>query len=203
MSGGFSDAERERIRERLLAEGRELFARYGLGKTTIGDLTDAVGIANSTFYQFFDSKTALYVAVLEREGERVLPDLLAPLEAEDPETAIAGFLTRVMDEIETNPLVRSLLTDPEEMARLREHHTDAELAASREQDLSYIRPHVEAWYEADEVHGPDPDTIARAIRAVTLLTLQQETIGTEQYDRTRDTLVRAVARGLTTEPDPE
>jgi AcrR family transcriptional regulator len=198
MSGGFSEAERERIRERLVAEGRELFAQYGLKKTTIGDLTDPVGIANGTFYQFFDSKTDLYVEILDREGEQLLPRLLAPLEDnDDPETAIVAFLTTLMDEIETNTLIRQLLVEPEEMEMLKEYHTAEELERDREESLGYIRPFVEAWYENGDVRGPNPTVVASAIRSVSFLTLHQEDIGEELYDETRDLVIESVARGLT------
>jgi len=202
MSGGFTDDERERIREGLVSAGRDLFARYGLKKTTVGELTDEVGIADGTFYQFYDSKAALYVEILEREGEEMLPRAIAPLEEEeDPEAAIVAFLTGLMDEIETNPLIRRLLVEPEEVETLRGHYTEAELAENRRESLSYFLPYVEAWYEADEVRGPDPETIGHAIRAVTMLTLHQEDIGTEVYDETRDVVIRALARGLTTDGD--
>jgi AcrR family transcriptional regulator len=198
MSGGFSEAERERIHQQLLAEGRDLFAQFGPKKTTIADLTDAVGIANGTFYQFYDSKMDLYVDILEREGERILPEILAPLEEhDDPETAIAAFLTGLMDEIETNPLVERLLVEPDEMAMLREYHTEAQLEADRQESLAYFLPYVREWYEAGEVHGPSPELIANAIRAVSFLTLHREDIGTDAYPETRDLVIRAVARGLT------
>jgi AcrR family transcriptional regulator len=198
MSGGFSDAERDRIREGLIAEGRELFVRYGLGKTTIAELTDAVGIADSTFYQFFDSKAELYVEILEREGEEILPRLLAPLEEnDDPETAIVEFLTGLMDEIETNPLVRQLLVDSEELERLREYRTPEERAAEREESIGHFLPYVETWYEAGDVRGPDARTVANAIRSVSFLTLHRDDIGREAYPETRDLVIESVARGLT------
>ncbi|WP_440990720.1 TetR/AcrR family transcriptional regulator [Haloarchaeobius baliensis] len=198
MSGGFSDSERERIREQLVAEGRGLFSRYGLSKTTIAELTDPVGIAPSTFYQFFDSKEALYLEILDREGEELLPRMLAPFEEhDDPEDAIVGFLTGLMDEIETNPLLRQLVMDTDELDRLREHHTEAELHEDREQSLAYFLPYVEAWYAAGEVEGPSPVVVANAIRSVSFLTLHQEDIGQDRYRETRDLVIRAVAKGLT------
>lgn len=198
MTGGFSDEERERIREELVSTGRELFARYGLRKTTIGDLTDPVGIANGTFYQFFDSKVDLYLEILDREGEAIAPRVLAPLEEhDDPERAIAAFLTVLMDEIETNPLVRRLVVEPEELQALRDHHSEAELEQERRESLAYFLPYVEAWYEAGDLEGPSPEVIASAIRSVTFLALHQEDVG--NYDETRDLVIRAVARGLTTE----
>jgi len=198
MSGGFSDSERERIREQLVAEGRELFSRYGLSKTTLADLTDPVGIATSTFYQFFDSKEALYLEILDREGERLLPELLAPFEEQnDPEDAIVGFLTALMDEIETNPLLHQLVMDTDELDRLREQHTEAELREEREQSLAYFLPYVEAWYEAGAVEGPSPEVVANAIRSVSFLTLHEDDIGEDRYRETRDLVIRAVAKGLT------
>lgn len=203
MSNRFSDADRERIREDLLATGRDRFEQYGLSKTTIADLTDPVGIANGTFYQFFDSKEALFLEVLDREGERLLPELIAPFEddsLEEPEAVIVAFLTRLMDEIETNPLVRQLVVESDELDRLRDAHTDAELEAERQESLAYFRPYVEAWYEAGAVVGPDPETVANAIRAVSLLTLHIEDLGGgETYRETRDLVIRAVANGLTTD----
>lgn len=203
MSNRFSDADRERIREDLLATGRDRFERYGLSKTTIADLTDPVGIANGTFYQFFDSKEALFLEVLDREGERLLPELIAPFEddsLEEPEAVIVAFLTRLMDEIETNPLVRQLVVESDELDRLRDAHTDAELEAERRESLAYFLPYVEAWYEAGAVVGPDPETVANAIRAVSLLTLHIEDLGGgETYRETRDLVIRAVANGLTTD----
>lgn len=203
MSNRFSDADRERIRESLIATGRDRFEQYGLSKTTIADLTDSVGIANGTFYQFFDSKEALFLEVLDREGERLLPTLLAPFEddaLEDPEAVIVAFLTGLMDEIETNPLLRQLVVDTDELDRFRDAHTDAELEAERRESLAYVLPYVEAWYEAGEVEGPNPEAVANAIRAVTLLTLHIDDLGGgETYRETRDVVVEAVAAGLTSE----
>jgi len=201
---GFSDEKRASVRERLVEEGRDRFARYGLKKTTIGELTDAVGIADGTFYQFFDSKEALYLEILDREGEAIQPRILGPLEDEaDPETAIVEFLTALMDEIETNPLLRRIVVEPRELERLREYVSDDRLAEDRERSLSYILPYVEAWYDADEIRGPNPTVIANAIRSVSFLTLHQADIGQETYTETRDLVIRAVAKGLTIRSESE
>lgn len=194
----FTDAERDRIREQLHETGRDLFARYGLRKTTVADLTDPVDIATSTFYQFFDSKEDLYVAVLQDEGEAVAERVLgASFERyDDPRRAIEAFLDAIMTEVETNPLTRRLIVE-EELDRLRAAVPEAERARDREQSVGYFLPYVEAWFEAGAIRGPDPETIAHAIRAVTFVTLHREDIGEERYDAVRDTLASAVAAGLT------
>jgi AcrR family transcriptional regulator len=104
---GFSDEERERIREDLRESGRELFARYGLGKTTVAEITEPVGIGTSTFYQFHDSKGDLYRAILEDEQEAIAKRIMSRSfeGTDDPGAAITGFLRASFEEIETNPLV--------------------------------------------------------------------------------------------------
>jgi AcrR family transcriptional regulator len=191
----FSERERSRIDRQLRETGRELFARYGLRKTTISELTDPAGIAASTFYQFYDSKEALYVDLLEAEGEEITERLMAESfeRHDDPERAIEAFLLAVMEEIETNPLVHQLVVG-DELEALRAEFSEAELAAERERDVGYFLPYVEAWYDEGRVEGPSPEAVAHAIRSVALLTLHEDDIA--MYDEVKPTLVAAVARGL-------
>jgi AcrR family transcriptional regulator len=194
---GFTDDQRDRIRSDLLEAGRELFAQYGLGKTTIADLTGEVGIGTSTFYQFYDSKEALYLAVLEREGE----DIVRRLSEEgvnggdDPETVVREFLRFLFDEIETNPLVRQLVVS-DELRRLDEYRTPEERAAERAEEVETIRAFTDPFVEAGAVHGDDPELVARAVGAVPYLTLHEDDIGPDHYPEVRDFVIETFARGL-------
>jgi AcrR family transcriptional regulator len=194
---GFTDDQRERIREDLLEAGRDLFARYGLGKTTVADLTDEVGIGTSTFYQFYDSKEALYLAVLEREGETVARRLSEEgvLEGDDPEVVVREFLHFLFDEIETNPLVRQLVV-ADELDRLREYRTPEEREAERAAEVETIRAFTDPFVEAGAVHGENPELVARAVGAIPYLTLHEEDIGPDHYPEVRDFVIDTFARGL-------
>lgn len=196
---GFSDEERDRIRDGLKESGRDLFAQYGLGKTTIAEITDPVGIGTSTFYQFFDSKDDLYRAILEDEEQAIAERIMArSFEGEDdPRAAIEGFLRASFEEIETNPLVQRILLE-DELDRLEGQYSEAERRAEREEELSFIRPYVEQWQAEGRIREGDPDAIAGAIRAVVFLTLHQDDIG-NHYEAVRDLLIEVVADGLVTE----
>ena len=196
---GFSDEERDRIREQLKESGRELFAQYGLGKTTIEELTGPVGIGTSTFYQFYDSKGDLYRAILEDEEAAIAERIVSRSfeGTDDPREAIAEFLRASFEEIETNPLVQRILVE-DELDRLEAQYSADEQAAEREQEVSLIRPYVEQWQTEGVVRGDDPDVVAGAIRAVVFLTMHREDIG-ESYEAVRDLLVEVVADGLVTE----
>ena len=67
MPKGFTEKQRENIQKALLNTGKTLFSQYGLNKTSIGDLTKAVGISQGAFYQFYPSKEMLYYTVLKEE----------------------------------------------------------------------------------------------------------------------------------------
>lgn len=194
----FSDARRQRIRETLHETGRELFARYGLDKTTIGDLTEPAGIAPSTFYQFYDSKEALYIEILEAYSEEFVPRLLSvSFEAhDDPEAAITAFLREIMDEAESNPLLDQIITE-NEYDRLRAQYSDEEIAEERERSIEYFLPYIEQWYDDGQVTGPDPKTIAHTIRAAALLPYNKEHITEDRYSAIRETFIATIAAGMT------
>jgi AcrR family transcriptional regulator len=52
----YSDEKREELKKSLLAAALELIKRQGLRKMAISELTERVGIAQGTFYNFFPSK---------------------------------------------------------------------------------------------------------------------------------------------------
>lgn len=195
---GFSDEERERIRRGLLEAGRRLFAKHGLDKTTIEDLTDDVDIGTSTFYRFYDSKEDLYIAVLRDTGEDVYRRMSESdfTDSDDPQEAIEGFLRFVVDEIEQNPLARQITTDPETRRKLQDHMSDREREAKNETDRRLIRLITDPFVEDGKLHGEDPETVAEAVAAVPYLTLHRDDIGGEKYQEVMDLLIETFSRGI-------
>ncbi|WP_181686816.1 TetR/AcrR family transcriptional regulator [Halorhabdus salina] len=198
----FTEDDRDRIREALIEAGRDRFSRYGFQKTTIGELTDDVGIAQGTFYQFFDSKAELYLAVIEREADRVFDPLVEnTLGAyDDPERALEAFLREMLEAIETNDLARSLLTQSE-YALLRRKLPAEAIEKRRSNSVERFLTYIVQWQEQGILPEENPETIANAIRSVAFLALHREEIG-EDYEAARDVLIRSVAAGLIREDQP-
>lgn len=196
----FSDEERDQIRGDLIEVGRTLFSKFGLQKTTISDLTEEVGIGRSTFYRFFDSKEALYLVVLETEGETISRELADKdlREGENPQAVVEQFLHFLFEEIETNPLIRQLIVS-DELDRLRNHRTEAEREAKRKEEIEAIRAFMDPFVERGDVYSNDPELVANAIAAIPYLTLHQDDIGPEKYPAVRDFVIEVFARGLGTD----
>jgi AcrR family transcriptional regulator len=195
---GFSDAERERIRERLLDAGRDLFAQYGLKKTTVSELAERAGIATGTFYSFFDSKERLYYEIILARSEDAFARMTAAVEAEDdPEAATAAFLREAIAIVETDPLLGNLVYG-DGRDRLLRAIPDDELDAANDRKATLLAPYVERWQEAGLVRDGDPETLALAVQSAGFVAAHRDEFENEtEYEAVRDALVDVVAAGLT------
>ena len=111
-------------RERIIDAGRLAFASQGFDRTTNKDIADAAGLTTGALYHYFESKQALFVAVLADQQERVLRRLSGAADGVDG--AIAK-LHAVLDETvrlnrEDPDLARFVATAPIELDRHEEFH---------------------------------------------------------------------------------
>lgn len=203
LSPVFSELERERIRGRILGAGRELFAAQGLRKTSLEELTRPAGIHKTSFYSFFGSKEELYLELLALEGPGVEKRVWkAARSAGGSREAIERFLRAVIDELETNPLVRRLVTHPEELRMVAAKVTPEHLELKTRRSILPVVEFVRERQREGQIMGRDPEVIGGLIRAVTMLTLHKEDIGERIYPEVMDLAIELIAAGLTTAEEP-
>jgi AcrR family transcriptional regulator len=91
----------ERTRTAILETAETLFARQGFSETTLQQIGEAAGFARSTPAYFFQSKQALYDAVLrgalERAREAMRPAFEAAGASASPEEALDTLVGRSID----------------------------------------------------------------------------------------------------------
>jgi len=196
----FSDDDRERIRAKLVEAGRELFAQFGFERTRIKDITEAVGIGTSTFYQFFDSKEELYVAALIVERDRLDEKLkTAVAEAETPKDEVRALLRTMFAEIRAEPLISRLIVE----GNLRD--IQEQLTESERQSIATSLPEDELtsakrWAQMEEFRYDDPELIRGLFRSLVFVTRSQDTlIGTlhvGEYEEVEEQLIETIVDGL-------
>lgn len=64
-----TDAAKERRRQQILKAAKRVFARNGFHATTIADIAKAARISYGTVYWYFDSKEALFHALMDSEEQ--------------------------------------------------------------------------------------------------------------------------------------
>jgi len=192
---GFSDRDRERIRDGLVDAGRDQFARFGIDRTRIKDLTDAVGIAPSTFYQFFDSKERLYLEVLARERDRIAGEIEAGLDdAETPRAELRFALEYLFAELEENEIYYRLVVENEieslhlglPEAALDEHYSD---------EFAVYEPHARRWTRQAAFRIDDPATVVRLFRMLAFTVVAGDRFGGD-YGPARAAMIDALVDGL-------
>ncbi|WP_418279943.1 TetR/AcrR family transcriptional regulator [Halorubrum sp. DTA98] len=196
----FSEADRDRIRAELVEAGRELFARFGFERTRISDVTEAVGIGTSTFYGFFDSKEALYVAVLRRERDRLESRLEDAVDAADtPRDEVRALLRTMFAEVRSSPLASRLIVEGE-LRELQEQLSESErqsIAAARSDDR--LTP-AERWARMDEFRYDDPELIRGMVRSLVFVTRSQDAligaVRVEEYEEVEERLIETLVDGL-------
>ncbi len=196
----FSEKERDRLRSEMIAEGRELFARFGFERTRIRDVTDAVGIGTSTFYQFFDSKEALYTEVLLAELdslEKQLEDAMA--DAESDRAEVTALLRTLLREVRTNSLISRLIIENElNVIQARLSEEERESIATNEYDRTSA--YLQGWTENPEFRYDDPEVVESLIRSLIFTTRIEEILpemdfGVE-YETIEHNLVETIVDGL-------
>lgn len=62
---GKRESQKQKIRERLLTVGLELFSTQGLEKTTVSNIVTKCGIARGTFYNYFPDVRTLFDTIID------------------------------------------------------------------------------------------------------------------------------------------
>ncbi|WP_454854682.1 TetR/AcrR family transcriptional regulator [Promicromonospora soli] len=207
MPRGFTAQERDRISQALLAAGRDLFTRQGLRKTALEELVAPAGIVKSTFYQFFDSKEALYLQLMLDEAGQVRTQVIdrALLSTPDTREGLRRFLHATLDVLENNPLWRRLVTHPEEMTAVAARLDPERLAAMGDNNpATVLMEFVRDRQQSGDLVEQDPAVTVGALQAVLLIPLNTQFLGDPStYRETFGLVADAVATRLTThEGDP-
>ena len=202
MAKHFTSSEKSAIQEELLEKGKDLFSRYGLKKTTISDLTSAVGIAKGTFYHFFDSKEILYFEIFLREERRLQKlaiQTLQDINTITPEK-FQKFLFESIIMVDKNPILKVLFRTDDYEHLLRKLPSSYLEEHTRE-DNEVLSPLFKQWQREGILIDRDPDKIVGIIRAIMLLTMHKSELGEDQFEGILHLMTELIAHGLIQEKD--
>ena len=190
MPKAYSEPGKERIRRTLLQKGREYFIRYGIKKTSVEELTRAAGIAKGSFYKFFDSKEALFMAVHEESEAKLQQDMFRKLEGiRDPAERIRAFLKNSFLLLEEDPLLR-MVFGTDDLASLAGFMSTEQFGEHYRRDLSFLGEMLAGWQAEGTVRKDlDIDVAANMLASIYYIVLRKESIGRDMYDKVTDMII--------------
>ncbi len=188
----FTDFEFEQLQRALLQETRRCAVTLGMKKTSVEQLTRAVGIAKGSFYKFYESKEMLFFAVLEGihselfgVADRVMSDDggLPPSErAAKAILAVCKRLSETGDMVFIENDARLLLQRLPENVKTEHYHDDE----------THIRELLEKY---DLAPKGGASLAAAAVRGLILTVSHKTQIGA-LYPQVLETLVHGACRKL-------
>jgi TetR/AcrR family acrAB operon transcriptional repressor len=95
--------------ERILDAAARLIAHYGYDKTTVSDIAHEAGVSKGAVYLHWESKEALFEALLEREVWRYADRWLARMDADAELWSYVGMFKHMMLTLQDSPLMTALL----------------------------------------------------------------------------------------------
>lgn len=136
-------------RAELLVAARAVFVEKGYQRTGIGDIVGRVGCARGTFYNYFDSKRAVFSIIVTSMMEEVV-GVIEPIDVTtDIATQVRANLERIIRAVASADVARVLFVeaggiDEDGDAALRDFYGDAtgriEVALRTGQALGVVRP---------------------------------------------------------------
>ena len=200
MARGFTDREREIIRNHLIEVGRNLFGTYGLKKTSIEDLTKAVGIAQGSFYTFFNSKEELYLEVMDREGEVIKEKLLREDNIKElTREKLKNFFNKVYEVVSSNPIIRQMFFE-EEVDILVRKIPPERMKEYNKRLMRDLLPIIKRWQdEGAIINNYRPEVIVALLQVLYHPILHKKDCDENVFDEMLKLLVDIFAKGLVVE----
>jgi TetR/AcrR family transcriptional regulator len=165
----FTSEEREIIRNKIIDRGKECFARYGIKKTSIEDLTKDLGIAKSSFYSFFSSKEDLFLHIFKEEREALKDSLLENSFLKyrtEPDKAIRAYFHYVLHIANNHPIWRKVFIEKEHVEITISSSAEEEIRKIHRENVEMILPFFNEWADAGLLIDKDPRILAETIYAV-------------------------------------
>ncbi|MBF2054993.1 MAG: TetR/AcrR family transcriptional regulator [Candidatus Sericytochromatia bacterium] len=101
-------ADVEQREARILDAAATLFVHYGFDKTSVADIAREAGISKGAIYLHFESKEALFEALLLREMQSYAAEWLARVEADPAGGTLGGMYRNVLHALNASPLMAAL-----------------------------------------------------------------------------------------------
>jgi AcrR family transcriptional regulator len=108
----YPQAARALLRDSLLDSASDQVAERPWSEVTMADVARGAGVSRQTLYNEFGARDELALALILREGERLLADVEQAITAhrDDPRAALAAAFELFLRVAEENPLVRAIAT---------------------------------------------------------------------------------------------
>lgn len=101
-------ADFDQREQRILDAAFALITHYGYDKTPVSEIAEEAGVSKGTIYLHFDSKIALFDALLKREMDNYAEDWMRRVQADPDGGSIGSVYKHILAAINANPFMKAV-----------------------------------------------------------------------------------------------
>jgi len=193
MPKAFSDQERKEIQAQFREKGKKLFEKQGLKKTSVDELTEAVGISKGAFYLFFESKEELFMEILE-QFEREIQASILEFTIKSKANArknVSDMLKGFLLTWDAYPLLKNFSqADFDYLVRKIPKERAMQHASN---DEAFTNEFIKKIKREDITVKVSPRVVGNLIKSLFFMGLHREELGANNYQETMDVMIDLVS----------
>ena len=193
MPKAFSEQEKDTLRAQLREKGKKLFEKQGLKKTSVDELTEAVGISKGAFYLFYDSKEELFLEILE-ELETDFRTRIFDFSIgrkEDARKRLARLLKSALLTWDRYPLLKNFgMPEYEYLAR---KVAPERIQAHANRDNEFVNDFIKRIKRQGITVKASPRVISNLMKSLFFVSLHRDDLSDKAYMETMEVLADLVA----------
>ncbi len=195
MPKAWSEREKELIKKTLLSEGKKLFEKYGLQKTTVDEIVNAAQISKGSFYIFYQSKEELYFDVLDSTEqelrEKIFENVFKPeINRRD---SFKSFLNQMVEILTSMPLYEQINAANYEL--LLRKLPEETLQKHMDRDQENVAKYFVDWMDQGWMRKVDIEALNGLLLALIQFVMHREEFG-ENFEATKDLWIDAISSYL-------
>ncbi len=192
----FDDQQREEVVAKILSIARDEFGKKGFKKTSIGKITKKVGIASGTFYNFFPSKEALFLAIIgefELEKFRLIDKLFTA--NGNPVEEFHLFLSIMFENVASDPIFM-WLSKENLYERIVQKIPQEELIKHMAYDIEASDAILNSVQPRGFLQNMSSQQLVSHLRALFMATIHIDEIGAPDFNAFMETQIAIFVAGL-------
>lgn len=193
MPKAFTEQEKETIRRQFQEKGKKLFEKQGLKKTSVDELTEAVGISKGAFYLFYESKEILFLEILEQIEKEIQTSILEYTikPKANAHKNVSNMLKGFLLTWDAYPLLKNFgKTDFDYLVR----KVPAERAMQHaNNDEEFTNEFIKKIKREGIAVRASPRIISNLIKGLFFMGLHRDDLGANAYKETMDVMINLVA----------
>jgi AcrR family transcriptional regulator len=202
MPKAWNEREKELVRKAMYEEGRKLFEKYGLRKTTVDEIVRAARISKGSFYLFFDSKEELYFDILEKAElefkEKLFSEVFTP--GKTRRESFRRFLAQMFELLTTMPIYRQLSSSDYDylLRKLPENALKKHMKHDQDETARYFQH----WMEQGWMRKVDMAGLNGLLLSLIYFILHRDDFGEKNFTAARKLWIEMLTTYLVPEEEP-